>query len=163
MKFQRAKLGASFGLNIESFLISSTAPKCSDLSYQVKPFLHLQWMLLMDHSYSFSFLPSPAFDYRTPILLKYDLHVIMGEGSHPQLQGWLLISPSHLAHGILLVVLCGPDVGIYPELAQSDLKEALVFHGGGRYFSLSPARPASGLISLDTHWQSSCGHEGNQP
>lgn len=45
-----------------------------------------------------------------------------------------MISPSHLAHGVLLVVLCGPEVGIYPELAQSDLKEALVFHGWGRDF-----------------------------
>lgn len=38
-----------------------------------------------------------------------------------------------------------------------------MFYGWGKRYALSPARRASGLLSLDAHWPSSCSHEGNQP
>lgn len=58
----------------------------------------------------------------------------MGEGPQPQPLGWIFVSPSHLARGILLVALGGPEVGTYPELVQSELKEVLVLYGWGRDF-----------------------------
>lgn len=87
-------------------------------------------MLLIDYSVSIF----PLLDHRTSILLKCHLHVIMREGPHPQLQGWILICPRHSAHDILLVAHTGPEVGTYSKLTLADLKEALAFHGWGRDF-----------------------------
>ena len=61
--------------------------------------------------YPFALLPQ-FLDYRTPILSKYRLHVIMDKERYPQLQGQIPISHSRLVSGILLVVLTGPEVDI---------------------------------------------------